>query len=268
MDIQRIQLQQLANTRDLAGMPAEGQRAIRAGRLLRSGELWGASPEDVRRLQTEHNLRVVVDFRTLKEQQERPDPAISGVRYISLPILSNEAMGVTHEKKADQDVMKMLMGSLEKVEFDSEAYMAGLYRKMLESDFSRNQYGEFFKILLQCEDGAVLWHCTAGKDRAGVGAALVLEALGTPREQIMQDFLMTNAFTENTRAQQMARIRERTGSEAAAKQLEILFSVHPSYLEAVWKAIDTEFGGSAAFLQQEMGVGEPERQRLLQLYTE
>ena len=146
MEIQRIQLQQLANTRDLAGMPAEGQRAIRAGRLLRSGELWGANPEDVRRLQTEHNLRVVVDFRTLKEQQERPDPAISGVRYISLPILSNEAMGVTHEKKADQDVMKMLMGSLENVEFDSKAYMAGLYRKLLESDFSRNQYGEFLKF--------------------------------------------------------------------------------------------------------------------------
>lgn len=267
MQIHKIELQGLPNTRDLGGFPAQQGKTVKPHRLIRSGELFTSTPEDRRRLQEEFDLRLVVDFRTPGEQRERPDPAVPGAVYRSHPILKDEMMGVTREQKADQDVLSMLLQQLDNPSFSAEAYMASLYERLVQNAFSRGQYRAFFQMLLEQEQGAVLWHCTAGKDRVGTGTALLLSALGTDRQVILQDFMMTNEFMTNTTKAQMAAVEKATGSRKAAEQLGVLFSVRESYLTALFDAIDREFGGIDAFLEREMDLTDARRQRLLELYT-
>lgn len=78
--------------------------------------------------------------------------------------------------------------------FQAEAYMAGLYRAMMQSESALAAYRDFFDLLLAGPQ-TLLWHCSAGKDRAGIAAALVLCALGVSRQEIMEDYLLTNRCT-------------------------------------------------------------------------
>lgn len=146
--------------------------------------------------------------------------------------------------------------------------MAGLYQNLVRNAYSRGQYRRFFRMLLEQETGSVLWHCTAGKDRVGIGTALVLSALGTDRQLVLQDFMMTNCFLEANIRRQMEQVERATGNRRAAEQLGVLLSVKESYLEALMQMIDQEFDGMDAFLEREMGLSEGDRQRLLDEYTE
>ena len=65
--------------------------------------------------------------------------------------------------------------------------MRSMYRKFV-GDYCVSRYSRFVQILLEDHDKAVLWHCSAGKDRAGVGAVIIEEILGVPRETIISDY--------------------------------------------------------------------------------
>lgn len=75
-------------------------------------------------------------------------------------------------------------------------FLHNQYRSFVRDEYSVKQYARFMDILLNHEKGAVLWHCSAGKDRAGIGTALLLCALGVPRKTIREDFMKTNLYLE------------------------------------------------------------------------
>lgn len=181
----------LPNTRDLGGLFTQDGRRIRPCRLIRSGALFGASPGDLEVLTGSWQVNLVVDFRTPREQQERPDPVLPGVRRQSLPIVEESALGLTQEQDRNRQFETQLLERLSATQGAAEEYMASLYRMVASSPFSRQQYARFLQLLLQQEKGAVLWHCSAGKDRVGVGTALALTALGVSRKTVMEDYLAT-----------------------------------------------------------------------------
>ena len=106
-------------------------------------------------------------------------------------------------------MMKLLVQQMSTSEKAAEEYMAGLYRNLVMDPFSRQQYRKFFGILLDQKEGAVLWHCSAGKDRVGVGTALLLSALGVPRETILADYMMVNTFTAEVVESRLEELNER-----------------------------------------------------------
>ena len=184
-----VPFQKLNNVRDLGGMKTADGRRIQTGRLIRSGHLSSLLPEDadtLRRLASR-----VVDFRTPGEREESPDTVVDGIEYTSLPVLDTLTAGVTREKDADKQVfIKYLTRPNEALE-----YMCSLYQLFAQSNAVR-QYASFLKILRDGSSKAILWHCTAGKDRAGIASALIEEVLGVPREEIIADYLATNQYLE------------------------------------------------------------------------
>ena len=110
----------------------------------------------------------------------------------SFNCLKRAAINTVEEltQKSEEDMMKLLVQQMSTSEKAAEEYMAGLYRNLVMDPFSRQQYRKFFGILLDQKEGAVLWHCSAGKDRVGVGTALLLSALGIPRETILADYMI------------------------------------------------------------------------------
>lgn len=143
------------------------------------------------------------------------------------------------------------------------------YKRLLRSGDLFNAADEGVKLL--CSDyhlKKVIDLRTAGKDRAGLAAVLLLNALGAEEELILEDYLKVNEYARPVIELQAKLASERTGREEAGVVVEKLFSVVPSYLEAVYAEIDSDFGSMDVFLKQEMGLDAETRQNLQMLYLE
>ena len=252
------------NARDLGGLKTADGRVIRRGRLIRSGALGDLTDADITVLQAVP-LRTVVDFRTAQEISERPNLELPGVRQIRCPILP-ELTGVTREL-GDDGVPKYFRMAMD-IGNDAENWMAGLYLPLVESDYSREHYRTFLRLVLEHGEGALLYHCTVGKDRAGVGTMLILAALGVPPETIMEDYLLTNEYTRAHREAVCAESRAYTDDPAAQFALQAFESVRESYLMSAVNAIRSGFGGMDAYLTEALDFGPAERDALREKYLE
>ena len=260
----RLCLTGAPNTRDLGGLKTMDGRVIRRGRLLRSGALGKLSEQDIIFLQS-IPLRTVVDFRTEREIAEKPDLVIPGVRQIHCPILP-QLTGVTRE--LGEDGMPSYFRMALEIGMQADTWMAGLYLPLVESEYSQTHYREFFRILLSHTEGALLYHCTIGKDRVGVGTMLLLSALGVDRSAIMEDYLLTTPYTEESRRAVCREALEYTDDPAAQFALEAFESARESYLNAAYHSIEQNYGSVSEYLSGVIGIGAKEREALRLLYLE
>ena len=121
-----------------------------------------------------------------------------------------------------------------------------------------HRFAALFALLLE-SDRPLVFHCTAGKDRTGFAAAIILLSLGVPREVVMQDYLLTNDHYK---------MPELGSSELPSEALQVLYLVQKTFLNASLKAVDTDFGGFQNYLVQQLRVGPREQERLAELYLQ
>ena len=117
---------------------------------------------------------------------------------------------------------------------------------------------------------ATLFHCTAGKDRTGFAAVLLLSALGVNAATIEADFLLTNrAIDVATLAPQVAAdLGARSGTHIDPRAVEPLLGVREGFLETAYATIKHEFGGMEAYLRDALGLDAHARKALKSLYLE
>lgn len=178
----RLLLAGSVNFRDLGGYQTRDQRQIKKGLVFRSDHLSRLTHEDQQTLQN-LQFKVVCDFRTQREQQQNPDilPQDGSIRLLSLPIQANDfdpSTVMTRLQAGDDAWLTM--------EFFIE-----LYRRYLE-DFGP-VWGEVLRLISRSENLPLVFHCTGGKDRTGICAALLLAALGVPEESILSDHQLSNS---------------------------------------------------------------------------
>lgn len=248
------------NARDLGGMVTMDGRTIKKGRFIRCGHLHDASERDVIKLS--EMVELVVDFRTDEEYGEQLDREIAGAKNVHLPVIDTLTPGVTREERSYEEVITDML----KVPEMAKAYMCDTYRKLVMSDFSRAQYARFVKLLLEPHDKAVLWHCTAGKDRAGMATAIVLEMLGVSRDVIVEDYLRTNEYLKNDITALKRFIKRRANvaddNAMADEALQYLFGADISFIESFYAAIEERFGDVNGFLRKGLGISEEEIKQL------
>ena len=179
-----IDLDGVANMRDLGGLPTRDGRVIAPRRLIRSEHLQDLSPADVTRVVRELNVRDVVDLRTHTEvDAARPGPlAAAGVRHHHHSFLPEARPG------------------LPPVDFLSEN--PDRVRPLKDTDYWTQHYRGYLTqrpdsvtaalAVIATSPGAVIVHCAAGKDRTGTVIALALAVAGVPHEAIIEDYLLTD----------------------------------------------------------------------------
>lgn len=259
-----IPFEKLYNTRDLGGMTGAGGRKIKSGKLIRSGHLYFASENDLAWLSG--RIGLIVDFRNKQEAKEKADPRLPGADYVHLPIIQEMVTGITREEKSFGQIMTELLHNPE----GALAYMEQVYTTFVTNDFAISQYAHFLDLLLQEREGAVLWHCTAGKDRAGFASILVQHLLGVSREDILEDYMMTNQCLVPEVEPLIAMIQKQVHDDSpqVRQVLEILFGARKEYLAALYEKIQERFGSFEAFVEQALGIDQEKRARLQEMYLE
>ncbi|HAG69289.1 MAG TPA: hypothetical protein DCL38_04875 [Lachnospiraceae bacterium] len=254
--------EKLHNIRDLGGMKGASGKRIVSGRLVRCGLLSDLSDNDRKALPLLADT--VIDFRTEGERSEKPDAGLLGLKYYHIPILDSLTAGITHEKAADEYAFRRLGEDPVK----ARQYMCDMYHAFAESDFAASQYARFIRLLLEPHEKAVVWHCTAGKDRAGTGAAIVEELLGVSRADVIEDYLMTNEYLKDDIVFLTGFVKAQAGPENAISDeaLKYLFGADRAYIEEYYNTLNIKYGSFEGFVRDGLKLSGEDIKKLRSVY--
>ena len=239
-----IALEGASNFRDLGGYQGLDGRQLQWRKLYRSAHLAHLTQDDLNQLKALGVSRSA-DFRGLGE---------SAHLAYDWPQLNRHALTV--EPTVVQRAQSMIEKGQDLTASDTVELMHDTYRSFVNIYSAR--FADFF-TLLQRNDDPLVFHCTAGKDRTGWAAALLLTALGVDEEQIMDDYLLTNQYFKRP-AQMYGQLSE--------EALDALWRVQPSYLMASVDVVRAQHGSVDRYLSQVLGIDGTARERLAELYLE
>ncbi len=253
-----IGLSGVQNARELGGYRSEDGRVVKGGVLLRTARLSTGTEEDLKRLKEVYHLAKIIDLRSDEEiygseeialftgsKDPDPDPEIEGAEYINLQILDLKKMMVNNT-----ELMKEIEPPLDFIQMLNITIKAGfindeLYFGFLDEEPGRSSYSRFMRELMSLEEGkAVLFHCTQGKDRTGVGAMLILSALDVPEKVIVEDYVLTNDYNSEKIAKE--RMMLEMSGKVPADQME-------TYLMAMDRVNEKTMTNVIAYLKKKYG---------------
>jgi protein tyrosine/serine phosphatase len=239
-----IRLEGVGNLRDFGGYPTACGRGFRPGRFYRSGHYAQATSADLDALAA-LNLSVIVDLRRTDERERQPSPRWPG---FAAEVITSDLDDI------DRGWEHALPGADPTPEF-FDTMMMGWYRRAAFGPRMTVLFSRYFEAMAS-SDGGVLIHCAAGKDRTGLLAALTHHVAGVQREDLIEDYLLTNASPSQTEmAPRIAHIIEKlTGKAPSDEAVRVAMGVQPAYLEAALDAIEARHGSIDAYLQEALGV--------------
>lgn len=247
-----LPLQGGQNFRDLGGYRTRGGRTVRWGVLYRSGAMNGLTAADFAYL-GKLGIRSVCDFRSSEERAAAP------VRWPG-----------NASPKIFADDYKMDMGGLDfrgAASWNGEqarAAMAKTYPPIL--DQFNGQYRRMFEQLL-AGNVPLAFNCSAGKDRTGVAAALILTALDVPRETVIEDYLLSNRYFDPKKGVVADDSAFQAWKQLPAPVLQAFMGVDRSYIEAAFRVIDAHPGGAKGYMRSKLGLGPSELRTLQEQFT-
>lgn len=230
----------IRNARDLGGYRTRDGRSVRWGRVYRSGAIGGATEQD-RMLLRQRGLRAVCDLRSGPERVAAPDswPQQAGITLWEQP-----------EQEAVGDSRELLANSLVSAE-RTRAVMAEAYRQM--PFIQTVAFGALFRSLIR-GDLPLLFHCSAGKDRSGGAAALLLLTLGVERETVVADYLLSNRAWETLCRDYVDDPRHRAALEHVSRPWLPLLDADQHYLDALLDALFARYDTVEDYLDVELGI--------------
>ncbi|MBS0578268.1 MAG: tyrosine-protein phosphatase [Proteobacteria bacterium] len=232
-----IELEGSRNFRDLGGYVSACGRRVRYGQLFRSGTLAHLTADGQRSL-AELGVRTICDLRTTGERLSEPTATMPRtVRTVAWDYELDRGAVIGAIIQADPQPAGVRAAIME------------FYRTAPE-DFA-GRFAHIFRLLL--DDGAPLaLHCTAGKDRTGVAAALLLSALGVDRPQVIHDYALSSEtdFSRIVGEGASWQFLQRLPAPVRAP----LFAAEPAYIEASFAAIEHQHGSLERYLRERLNV--------------
>lgn len=244
------------NFRDLGGIKTKDGRQVRSGMLYRAGEFSRLTEDEKKFLSDELKLHYVLDYRDQHEIDHHPDNLWADSHYINVPAnpLNNEiTASLTSDLKNDITVLK---------KYSPHEFMLKLYQLL---PFNNLAYQTLISTLFKANGRPLVQHCAVGKDRTGIGVALVLFALGVSEEVVMQDYLLTEQCLQTFREQTLNQQKSQLTPEEFEKQ-KAIFATKKEYLSAAITAIKERYNTIDNWLAQEYDLDQKNREILQNIY--
>ncbi|CAN5253471.1 tyrosine-protein phosphatase [soil metagenome] len=246
-----LPLQGGRNFRDLGGYRTADGRRVKWGVLFRSGSMHGLTDADYRSLE-DRGIRVVCDFRDRRERAAEP---------VNWP-----ANGAPRVLSDDYDLdMHFLPAGSPKTWTPEQvrAAMTNAYPAML-GQFN-GQYRRMFAELLTGH-APLAFNCSAGKDRTGIAAALLLTALGVPRASVIEDYLLTNRYLDASALTKSAPNPANPLAGLPPETAGPLLAADRAYLESALAVVDAHKGGAKGYFRDELGLSATDLVKLRNAY--
>lgn len=243
----------IANFRELGGIPVEGGRKIKNGLFYRSAMLDHATDEELLELKAK-GIKVVYDFREYDEARGECPYEIMGAEHRNVPASYENDTLLKSQKSVNPKLL------FKKITWRD---VAETYRR-----FPIDNKG--YKSLMQAVvDGEtpMLVHCTAGKDRAGIGITFILLLLGASYEDIKNEYMLSTSaqpFVEMVIGEKLPKIFHKF----AFKHFHAFFTVYPELLDTTLNRIKEVYGDYATYFEKEYGITPEMRAELIERYTE
>lgn len=245
------------NLRDLGGYKTADGHTVRWGKIYRSSMLAHLTADDYRLLTPLH-IGTIADLRANEERAKDVTNWQAG-----------EVTRIETDYSMDYSQFAGMMKEMDAAK--AKAMFTTMYPGILQQQTAN--FRNMFRQLLH-DDDALLFHCSAGKDRTGMAAMLVLTALGVPQETIMQDYLLSNTYYAANIASfsQQHSDGKQDATSAMMSRLPpevsaVFMGVSPEYLQAAMDSMSAEHGSVMGYLQQELGLSDDDiatlRSRLL-----
>jgi protein-tyrosine phosphatase len=238
--------------RDVGGYQTATGPTVRWGRIYRSGALNALTDADLKRLE-DKGIKTVIDLRTDYEVKRAPDRLPKGVKYVHLPVGSDEEIKKYFEPASADELLKA-----------SSAKPGYVYSLKYAS-----QYAKALTLMADPGNQPLIIHCTAGKDRTGVAAALLLWSLDVPDETVVGDYLLTNKYWKADRAKHLAALRKKIAGlknipedQVDLQALEARMTANKEALPATRKLIEQEYGSLDTYFDKGLNLSEDCRKSL------
>ena len=228
-----LKLKGVRNFRDLSYIEREDGKRLIPNRFYRGGNLSRLNASTGFVLANKYHVSRVLDLRTEEEMQDRPDFPIEGVEIVHIPFLNTTNNGVANQGQ------KSLV--------HEPPDMIATYAEMGSDKWSLSQMAKALHQILDLEEGAAIWHCSAGKDRTGILTSLLLKLFGFSEEAILKDYLLSNKSCAAFAGSLRKRVIQETGDKAYADKVYHLFVVDKSYLDSFYKALIETTGSLESF---------------------
>ncbi|MFN2123336.1 MAG: tyrosine-protein phosphatase [Candidatus Promineifilaceae bacterium] len=249
-----IPLQKQSNFRDLGGFETADGWCVKPGLMYRSGELSNLTEEDLQRLQ-ELGIKTIVDLRSENEvNMFGEDQLPEGAGYLALRIEpGNWSSGLF-------DVVTT--GDISHIPDD----ILALTNRLIIRD-ATEQISTIFKLLADPDNLPLAFHCTSGKDRTGMVAAVILMTLGVSQDLALADYLKSNEYLKEVNETQIEGIRMMIAAQMGIDPADVdvskfnqLFYQEPAYFEAALDEIDQQYGSFENYLHQGLGIDDAQLQ--------
>jgi protein-tyrosine phosphatase len=242
-----VRLASADNFRDVTGPDAPyvapDGTPLRRGVAYRSNELQ-LTDADARSL-ARLGVTAVYDLRSDHEVTAHPDAEVAGATWTHLEVKGIPMDAVSN--LADRDT--------------AHDVMLDVYRGFVTAEGARDAFATLFRRIADADGGGVLFHCTAGKDRTGWAAALLLHLAGVDDATILQDYLLTNTFSSATREKYLGLVRVHLGEDKVGVYERVMVA-DEEYLQAGYDAVASAYGDREGYLRHGLGLDDETLARL------
>lgn len=230
------------NFRDMGGLETSNGRKVKYGVFFRAAELTGLTEGDKKVLES-LNIKRVFDYRRQEETARKPDPTIGQSIYERVSVMSEDNITINLFDK--EDAPKEYFS-----QFTIERFLR-IYAKM---PIQNPSYKQLMNRLKNPEENLpLIHHCTAGRDRTGVGAMIILLTLGVPYQTVLEDYLLSNQTLENYHNQIFIKTLDFFTAEEW-NQFKDAFPLRADYLNAAFDSILQTYGDFETYIMKEFGI--------------
>lgn len=233
-------MQSIRNFRDLGNIQGEYGTII-PKKILRGGPLYNINGEDLVNLTNHHHLRTIIDFRNQHERNFEPNTTLDKVQTLNLLVMEDQ--DETESKKETTT---------------NSNFMYDIYETFVLSPRAQETYKTFIETVAQrVNKGSIYFHCTAGKDRTGFAAAILLKILGISDEDIYKDFLTTNDNIQKDKDSLLESIqRFHPFDDSDETLLYDVLGVKKAYLDASFETIKIHYGSFDHYIKEGLNISD------------
>jgi protein-tyrosine phosphatase len=266
---EKIPVKGLRNCRDVGQVYNTNGQKVKSGVLFRSSRLDKMPVKRIKKFLKDYNINAIIDLRTQVEVNESKHFTYPNfVDFYHIPVLNQQFFGITHEANSMAKVMIQERHKITK-DYTSRDYMISMYKSIIFEPSSQRHFKTIFDLLCEEREGALLYHCTGGKDRTGITTMFLYTVLGVSEEDILAEYEVSDVFNAsyNRLRHTLMTIFLPTSTRVKALLTSMLYSKR-EYMEETIAAIKEKYGTVLNYLETEIGITKEKQDKLKELYLE